>query len=88
MPKAKPKPAKPATKPATTETPTGPETSCKKCGSTERIDLSTEEREIRTQVKGRPITHAIWRRSVCANCGQHRRELFHENRDAATGVRS
>jgi len=84
MPKAKAKPRKPPAKPQTSEPPP-PVTQCRKCGSTERADLRTLTKEIRTEVRGRPITHCTWRTSKCTACGQHRRDLIHENRDTPDG---
>lgn len=59
---------------------------CKKCGSTERTGYrSMHETKISQDIKGNPATHVVWRACTCKNCGQHRRDMFYENRVLKSG---
>jgi hypothetical protein len=54
---------------------------CKKCGSTERSAYRPmHETHINRTPSGKPATHAVWRACHCLKCGQHRRDVFYENR--------
>jgi len=60
---------------------------CKKCGSTERTGYrSMHETKISQDIKGNPATHVVWRACCCKNCGQHRRDMFYENRILESGI--
>ena len=67
-----------ATKPPTAET---VETSCPKCGSTDRTRYTTKNVQPYKHVHaGHSYSHIIRRRTRCQGCGQHRIDRTRENR--------
>jgi len=55
---------------------------CKKCDSTDREAYfgTPFELEYAGLKDGKPYTHIVQKRTRCKNCGQHRRDIVHENR--------
>lgn len=57
---------------------------CPKCESTRRAGYtSIVTRDIAGTIDGHAYTHITWKRTKCRDCGQHRVDLFHENRPAS-----
>jgi hypothetical protein len=57
-------------------------TRCPTCGSTERSGYHNvmEQQYGGVDLKGRPYTHIVRRRTVCGGCGQARIDRTYENR--------
>lgn len=58
-----------------------------RCGSTKRTKyVLLRERELVGVLRnGMPYTHVVWRHTQCADCGQHRTDIAHENRPEKSG---
>lgn len=53
---------------------------CTKCGSTERTGYHcVRTLESKGNLKGRPYTRIVWKRTICKACGQHRTDRVFEN---------
>ena len=71
------------------ETVEAPKSRCRACGSTEREAYTTKHIQTYAGVipegypdAGQPFTAIMRRRTLCADCGQHRIDRTYENRPA------
>ena len=65
---------------------------CQKCGSTRRSEYhgtqTIEQAFPGIASDGTEYTHTIWRRCACLDCGQHRIDIYRENRAESSGYRT